>query len=153
MEKLYVHHVKGRLRIRSAQLKQEPEVRQAIVNGLSKKAGIDRIALNAHTGSLLIEYDAKSLRLSLLLATLEEAGIVLKEPLKTSTSQHATPPAWLNTTMSIVWTRLLHELVNALLSATILPKPPPIHSATIPKTRQPSTKKAPSSKPIPMRKK
>jgi copper chaperone CopZ len=52
-----VHHVPGRLRLRSAALKGDARAGEEIKERLAAIAGIRSLTVNPKTGSLLLEYD------------------------------------------------------------------------------------------------
>ena len=53
----YIHHVPGRLRIKSPVLKHNNGSENGIADLLRGLTGIERVAVNAMTGSCLIHYD------------------------------------------------------------------------------------------------
>ena len=53
----YIHHIPGRLRIKSPLLKGNNGSEASIVELLRGLAGVERVAVNAITGSCLIHYD------------------------------------------------------------------------------------------------
>jgi len=122
---VYVHHVRGRLRIQSAAFKNNPQQVQALLDSLQHQDGIYRVEFRARTGSVVIVYDAKILQLSKLLSVFEAQDVIIPyrqgSPDKTAKT-HAS--SLLHTTMSVAWTRLVQELVGALLATVILPKIP-----------------------------
>jgi hypothetical protein len=139
---VYVHHVRGRLRIQSAAFKNDPQQVQALLDSLLHQNGIYRVEFHARTGSIVIVYDAKILQLSKLLSIFEAQGVMIpyrQRSLGEIANTHAR--SLLHTTMSVAWTRLVQELVGALLATVILPKIPRATAAlqakkpkTVPKT-------------------
>jgi hypothetical protein len=139
---VYVHHVRGRLRIQSAAFKNNPQQVHALLARLQHQDGIDRVDFRARTGSIVIAYDVNTLQLSKLLSIFETQGVIIPyrqgSPDKAA-SAHAS--SLLHTTISVAWTRLVQELVGALLATVILPKIPRATAAlqgkkakTVPKT-------------------
>ena len=52
-----VHHHPGRLRVRAAVLRNDAELAERVSNALEGMPGITRVTHNAHTGSVLVEYE------------------------------------------------------------------------------------------------
>lgn len=122
---VYVHHVRGRLRIQSTAFKNNPQQVQALLDSLLHQNGIYRVEFRARTGSIIIVYDANTLQISKLLSVFEVQGVMIpyRQRLPDETvNTHAS--SLLHTTMSVAWTRLVQELVGALLATVILPKIP-----------------------------
>ncbi len=68
----YIHHVPGRLRIKSAHLKQTEC--HTLNTLLSELSGIESFRHNAKAGSVLVHYDPKSLNADDILYHLYKAG-------------------------------------------------------------------------------
>jgi hypothetical protein len=73
---LYVHHVPGRLRVRSRQLKGDPQAAQALCVGLRSIAGVSEAVGNASTGSVTVKYDRRHWTIDMVWKTLHREGIV-----------------------------------------------------------------------------
>lgn len=56
--KSYVHHIPGRLRIRSAQVKRNPVAASAARSQLLAVEGVQGVDISTVTGSIVIHYDA-----------------------------------------------------------------------------------------------
>lgn len=70
----YVHHIPGRLRIKSAQLKRNQKRAQQVAAVLKGTEGVLGADTNTVTGSLLISYDTEQTSADELLKTLKRAG-------------------------------------------------------------------------------
>lgn len=70
----YIHHVPGRIRVRSQALRCRGEKALAAQRRLTGMAGVRSIRINPRIGSITVHYDAELLRRADLLATLEEIG-------------------------------------------------------------------------------
>jgi len=53
----YIHHVPGRLRIKSPMVKNSRTAKHELLNLLRTVRGIDRVTVNGVTGNCLIHYD------------------------------------------------------------------------------------------------
>jgi Heavy metal associated domain 2 len=56
-----VHAIPGRLRLKIAQLRDNPELARELYERLSGRRGIQRVEANALTGSVLVLYDAEEI--------------------------------------------------------------------------------------------
>ncbi len=72
----YIHHLPGRLRIKSRQLKRNPGAISSACSLLANHHGIDAVEANSVTGSLLITYDPQQHHPDQLLAILSGAGLI-----------------------------------------------------------------------------
>jgi hypothetical protein len=70
----YIHHVPGRLRIKSPVLKRHDGSENGIAELLRGLAGIDKIAVNGITGSCLIRYNPSMTRGDDIVLTLSKNG-------------------------------------------------------------------------------
>jgi hypothetical protein len=57
MDSAYVHHVPGRLRVRTARIKNDGRAARTAEELLASVAGVQRTAANTVTGSLTLHYD------------------------------------------------------------------------------------------------
>lgn len=70
----YVHHVPGRLRVRLPEIRKNP--RKALeVERLLNIYGVDRIKVNALTGSVVALFDSAAISVDQLLNLLHENGL------------------------------------------------------------------------------
>jgi hypothetical protein len=69
-----VSHFPGRLRLRSARLRQEPEVREAAVRRLRGEAGVTSVSASPLTGSILILYDPRQTQADMLVGSVVAEG-------------------------------------------------------------------------------
>ena len=70
----YMHHVSGRLRIKTPAVKRNNAAGHEIKNMLSTMSGIFTIYINLTTGSILIHYDPNTLHYQEIIALLHEQG-------------------------------------------------------------------------------
>ena len=71
-----VHHLPGRLRLRSAVLKGDPQAAAKAKCGLGQIRGVTAVTANLCTGSLLLEYDPAIVAPSKLTEILECRGFI-----------------------------------------------------------------------------
>ncbi len=70
----YIHHVPGRIRVRSRALRCRGEKAQAAERSLAAMTGVESVRINPRAGSITVHYDIDVLRRTDLLAALEEVG-------------------------------------------------------------------------------
>jgi len=70
----YIHHVQGRLRVKSPLIKRSLPTALEIKILLGKIRGIDSVEINTVTGSAVIHYEPKAVSSQAILNILEEAG-------------------------------------------------------------------------------
>jgi len=70
----YVHHVPGRLRVKSPWVKGDSTVAQEVEGLLRRKAGVRSAAVNTVTGSVLVNYDPSIIGSQDLLRVFNEKG-------------------------------------------------------------------------------
>jgi len=70
----YVHDVPGRLRVKIPLAKKRPDTAQQIENLLKAIEGIDSTATNTTTGSVVINYNRKTLTSDRILSALNQNG-------------------------------------------------------------------------------
>jgi hypothetical protein len=70
----YIHHVPGRLRVRSAQIKGNPHRAAAVQRTLLQTAGLLSAEVSTTTGSVVIHYDPHRVDSDTLLGALKDAG-------------------------------------------------------------------------------
>lgn len=70
----YIHHVPGRLRIRTKALRRQSTKTQGIITQLQSLTGVREVCLNPHAGSITIRYDYTQVTHVDLLAVLERSG-------------------------------------------------------------------------------
>jgi copper chaperone CopZ len=80
----YIHSVPGRLRVKIPFVKGNPNTAADVSRLLEKIDGIDSTAVNTLTGSVLINYDSKSVNSDKILNALTQKGYV--DPSKTVTN-------------------------------------------------------------------
>jgi hypothetical protein len=70
----YIHHVPGRLRIKSSRLKHNSEESAAVRELMSPIRGIADIQVNSVTGSVLIGYDKEAIKADVIIELLKQHG-------------------------------------------------------------------------------
>lgn len=70
----YIHHVPGRLRVRSRAFRCGSEKAQAAAAHLRAMSGVRHVQVASRAGSITVHYDPNLLRHAELLATLEGLG-------------------------------------------------------------------------------
>jgi len=70
----YVHDAPGRLRVKIPLAKKRPDTAQQIENLLKAIEGIDSTATNTTTGSVVINYNRKTLTSDRILSALNQKG-------------------------------------------------------------------------------
>ncbi len=70
----YIHDVPGRLRVRIPRLKRSNDTAEAIRRILASIEGIDSTAINTLTGSVVVNYNSKSLNAARILDSLTQNG-------------------------------------------------------------------------------
>lgn len=70
----YIHHVPGRLRIKSPVLKNNNSVVEELKKSLSTLHGIGTVDINLTTGSLLVNYNKKAINYTEIVSLLERKG-------------------------------------------------------------------------------
>ena len=70
----YIHHVPGRIRVRSKAFRCRSEKARAAESRLLALDGVRQVRVNSHAGSITVHYDSSLLVQSDLLAVLEQCG-------------------------------------------------------------------------------
>ena len=70
----YLHHVPGRLRIKTPRVKNNRFIVEEIKHLLSSLSGIDFYEVNTVTGSIIIHYEPRYISEDTIIRLLEEAG-------------------------------------------------------------------------------
>ncbi len=71
---LYIHHVPGRLRVRTQAFRCQPSRIRAAADRLAGLDGIQEVAANAQAGSITVHYDPQLRTQAELLGLLEDFG-------------------------------------------------------------------------------
>jgi copper chaperone CopZ len=72
----FIHHVPGRLRVKTATIKGRGIVADKAIAHLGGLEGITSVAANAVTGSIVINYDAAKIRADRVLDSLKQGGYI-----------------------------------------------------------------------------
>jgi copper chaperone CopZ len=70
----YIHHVPGRIRVRSKAFRCAAEKARRVEAKLHAIAGVRQVRVNPHAGSVIIHYDTAVLSRVDLLALMEQSG-------------------------------------------------------------------------------
>lgn len=70
----YLHHVPGRLRVKTPRIKKNRFIVEEIKQLLSSLSGIDSYEVNTVTGSIIINYDPRYISEDTIIRLLEETG-------------------------------------------------------------------------------
>ena len=70
----YIHHVPGRIRVRSKAFRCRSDKGKAAERKLLALTGVRQVRVNPHAGSITVHYDSALLKQSDLLAVLEQCG-------------------------------------------------------------------------------
>jgi hypothetical protein len=70
----YFHHIPGRLRVKSPLLKKNPPLAARAEQLLKSLSGVDAIAANPVTGSIVVRYDSRETSSEDILRALNRAG-------------------------------------------------------------------------------
>ncbi|SEM25394.1 hypothetical protein SAMN04489760_10828 [Syntrophus gentianae] len=70
----YLHDVPGRLRMKSPSIRKNRDAADKVEQLIRKAQGVDKVAVNLVTGSVLINYDPRITRHGALVALLQENG-------------------------------------------------------------------------------
>lgn len=75
-----IHHVPGRLRVRSNAFRCRPAEAQAAQNRLVALEGVTQVRLNGHAGSITVNYDPERLTKQALLDVMKDLGCTQTAP-------------------------------------------------------------------------
>ena len=118
----YLHHIPGRLRIRSPRLKRNPLEGAAAKATLAGVTGIRTVASNHVTGSLTITYDPSCLPGSDLTALLRQKGYLtpaLPAARARADAGTALGDRLVKTAVGVVVEKVLERSVASLIAAVV----------------------------------
>lgn len=72
----YLHHVPGRLRVRSAAIKRNPAKAEAVQAALSELDGVLEVEVRPVTGSITVHYDGESCTMQDLVGLMKARGYI-----------------------------------------------------------------------------
>lgn len=123
-EKIYVHDIPGRLRVRAEAIRNDERARVAVERTLRNAPGVTSATVNPLAGSTLVTYETGKITSAEILALLRRTGLIGAE---TKTVQAASNPATLNRVtrnvlangarIALDWT--LEHLLEAALAAVV----------------------------------
>jgi copper chaperone CopZ len=71
----YIHHVSGRLRLKLAQVRKQPQRAQEVEAAICRIRGVTAVEASTVTGSVLIRYDAAEVDVGTIMNSMKEAGL------------------------------------------------------------------------------
>jgi hypothetical protein len=126
---LYIHHVPGRLRLQTPQVKGNGPVAEAARDAANAIPGVSEARVSAVTGSLVITYDQRELTPATLWQALCERGLasgplLIQEGVPVTRARIGVPKgaagkSWVELLAGIILDRLLERSAVALLGALI----------------------------------
>lgn len=72
----YVHHVPGRLRVKSPLLKRQDRLAEEVRNHVSRLEGVTEVEVSTLTGSAVVRYDSRRVDSRALLDSLRDLGLM-----------------------------------------------------------------------------
>ncbi len=118
----YVHHIPGRLRVRTKRLQNNDAAAARLRSRLSCIGGVRSAEVNPVTGSALILYDSDAARLPEILTVVREFGVVDEKALSAGSSRSAANPQLPkigNAVVKTVGTYLLQAAVERSVVALV----------------------------------
>ena len=110
----YVHHVPGRLRVRSPALKRQEFKAREVREYMSAIEGVWEVEVNSVTGSVVIRYDTERVSSTTLLHSLCNLGLVAQHHLPAVKGRHPVQSAGSPLAGSVAQT-----FVNKIIEAAI----------------------------------
>ena len=112
-ERMYLHHVAGRLRLRGDVLKEHPARLDRICRNLAALPGVRSATANSVTRSIVIYYDPLVLPPDAVRRTLQQCGVTMDE------GGGAGVPGWAEQVSAKALEFLLERLALALIAAVV----------------------------------
>ena len=113
--KHYLHHIPGRLRVKTPIVRQNPNFAQEVQTILDPIEGINSVIINPVTGSILIEYSAETVASVKILNILKRAGYL--DLSKTVTNDQYIQ-AKFSKTAGIFWSAVSGAFIETALAGT-----------------------------------
>lgn len=114
----YIHHIPGRLRVRSAAFRCSAHRGEAAREHLLALDGVEAVQINPRAGSLTVNYDPARLTQSEVLATLERLGC-LRAGRRTDNGVHQAGALFGKALVSAVVQRAVEQSARSLVGALI----------------------------------
>lgn len=123
----FIHQTYGRMRVRIASLKGNLPFCRVLVRDLSALPGVQRVAANDVTGSVVVHYDPGSLPSSTILRVFQRRQLLHNviafpnaspRPLHLARPQNAQMEAWVSDTVSLASRTIFKTLLEAALQKT-----------------------------------
>jgi Heavy metal associated domain 2 len=115
LETLVVHHLPGRLRLRSARLKGNARAGEEAQLHLAQLTGVTSAKANAYTGSLLVEYDPAVIPPGKVIDVLGTHGYISAA----AEAETQSGPGWADQLATSVRDGVINALTERLASAMI----------------------------------
>jgi hypothetical protein len=115
----YIHHTAGRLRLKLAQLRKQPQRAHEIQSATRRIIGVKSVEANVVTGSLLIRYDAHEVDVETIMGSMRDMGL-LSAPTRAIAAQHrpaASPLA--DKVVNMLVKKLIERSAIALVGALL----------------------------------
>lgn len=113
-----VHHMPGRLRLKSSKLKNCPDLANAAMKPIFRLDGVKFVRVNVITGSLLIHYEAHGARQHVLLTAIDDINRELGLERETPMLNFATAPS---ASANPLVDRFLDRVIEKALERSALP--------------------------------
>ena len=113
--KHYLHHIPGRLRVKTPVVRRNPNLAEEVQTILNPIEGVNSVLINPVTGSILIEYAAETVAPAVILNILKKAGYL--DLSKTVTNDQYIQ-AKVSKTAGIFWSAVSGAFVETALAGT-----------------------------------
>ena len=114
----YIHHVPGRLRVRSRSFRCRPDQMDALANRLMRMSGVETVGIKRKAGSITVRYDPVELTRDTLLEEFEQAGcfeVIKQQGTEERPVGDLAQKALVGTLVQMTVERSVRSLVGALL--------------------------------------
>jgi hypothetical protein len=122
----YIHHITGRLRLKLAQIRKQPQRAQDIQSAACRISGVKSVETNIVTGSLLIRYDAAAVNAESIMLSMKGMGLLSSTagsremPYRSPvTQQRAAPSPLANKVVDMLVEKLIERSAIALVGALL----------------------------------
>lgn len=113
----YIHHIPGRLRIKTPLVKRNYNLAQEVQELLNPIKGVQSVLINSVTGSILIEYSAEMVAPGAIQNLLKKAGYL---DLSKTVTQDQYIQAKVSKTAKILWSAVSGAFVETALQGSSL---------------------------------
>jgi hypothetical protein len=113
--KHYLHHLPGRIRVKTPTIKSNPDLARELRDLLNPMMGVNSVIINPVTGSILVEYSPESIDTASILNVLKQSGYV--DFSKTVTHDQYIQ-AKVSKTAKIFWSAVSGAFIETALAGT-----------------------------------